>query len=359
MKVLFEIKEGIYPSAVGGMEIFNYYFIRELSKFVDVSYTGICPYNHSKGNFIKRRSLRPTKYLDPIRLGINLLQHRPNIVVISYSEAHAVMWRLYQQVLGLLNIPYLVVIHHGKVPSKDNFRSYLRFFKSAKSVVAVSNSIKKNYDELFDIDCIVIPPLIPFEKSNESKDILLKKFNLPSNAILIGMVGTVKDMKHQDTLIRAIASMHPDILAKYNPIVVIAGNGPTLDDMKNLAQKLNIADRVKFLGFVPKVQIGEIMKIIDYYVIASDYEGTSVSLLEAMYNGKPIIASNVIGINDTVSDKECLFFEVKNANKLKDQIIQLLEDVQLRDTISANAREKYNQKYDYNIMLQQYMSEFK
>ena len=358
MKVHFEIKKGVYPSVVGGMEVFNYYFIKELAKLTEVTYTATQPYDHGCGKFIKTHSIRPTKYLDPIRLGLNLLIHRPDIVIISYSEAHAIMWNLYNRVLTMLNIPYLIVIHHGKVPSNNNFKSYSRFFRSAKAVIAVSVDIKNNYDTLFGINCIVIPPLVPFQKSMDDRITLCQKYNLPSTATLIGMIGTIKGMKNPDTLIHAIGRMSQPEINKYNPIIVFAGTGPSVDKMKKLAIDLKIENRVFFLGFIPKHQVGEIMKVLDYYVIASDYEGTSVSLLEAMYNGKPIIASNVIGINDTISDKECRFFKARNSNELKEQIITLLEDEKLRNTISINAQKKYNQIYDYRIMLQQYLAEF-
>lgn len=358
MKILFEIKKGVYPNTVGGMEIFNYYIIRELAKLTEISYTATTPYNHGYGKFIKTRSIRPTKYLDPLRLGINIIIHKPDVVVISYSEAHAIMWGLYQQILTLLKVPYIVVIHHGKVPSNDDFTTYSKFFQSAKAVVAVSDDIKRNYDSLYNINCTVIPPLVPFEESQEDKKALLHKFNLPEQATLIGMIGTIKDMKNPDTLIRAIASMTSTEKERYNPIVVLAGKGPATERMMLLAKELGIEARTIFLGFIPKNQVGEILKCLDIYVIASDYEGTSVSLIEAMYNSKPILASNVIGIKDTIQTGECLFFDVKNHADLKSKLLELLSDNSLRLSIAKKAKNRFDTDYDYQPVLNQYLKLF-
>lgn len=355
MKVLFEIGGGIYPTKVGGMEIFNYYFIRELANIEDVSYTSYGSYDHHKGKYIRSHYIRPTKYLSPIQLGFNILFHRPDVVIISYSEAHSIMWHLYNKVLNVLKIPYIVVIHHGKVPGRDGFERYNSFFNDAKCVVAVSDDIKRNYDNLFGIDCIVIPPLVPFDNVTDRKESLFEKYGLPSTGTLIGMVGTIKGMKNPDTLIKAIAAMTHEELREYNPYAVFAGSGPMIDDLKKLSRDLNISDRVRFLGFVPKEQVGEIMKCLDYYVIASDYEGTSVSLLEAMFNKKPILASNVIGINDTVSENECVFFEVKQHIDLKDKLVTLFADKAKTQFFAENAYKRYMQTYDYSIMLNKYI----
>lgn len=359
MKVLFEIKKGVYPHTVGGMEIFNYYIVRELSKLTEICYTATTQYNHGYGQFIKTHSIRPTKYLDPMRLGLNVLIHKPDVVVISYSEAHAIMWKLYQRVLTLLRTPYIVVIHHGKVPSNDNYTTYSKFFQSAKAVVAVSNDIKRNYDLLYNINCSVIPPLVPFEVSQEDKGILLNKFHLPDDATLIGMIGTIKDMKNPDTLIHAVASMSPAEKKQYNPIVVFAGQGPATERMKSLAKGLGVENRTFFLGFIPKNQIGEILKCLDIYVIASDYEGTSVSLIEAMYNNKPILASNVTGIKDTIQSGECLFFEVKNHIDLKSKLLEVLSNDTLRISIAQKAKKRFDTNYAYQPMLNKYLKLFK
>lgn len=355
-KICFDIETGIYPTHVGGMEVFNYYLIKELSKKVDVSYVSTERYNHNCGNWIKTISIRPTKYINPIKLGIHCIIHKPNIVVISFSEASWKMWNLYRIVLTNLNIPYIIVIHHGKTPANDHIIQYEKFFKSARHIIAVSDDIKRNYDSLYNIDCIVIPPLIPFTKSDLSKFAAREKYGIPQDANVIGMIGTIKEMKNPKTIIEAVSQMTKYELDSINPFIVFAGIGPDIENLKNLAKKLKIDNRIKFLGFIPKEQVSEIMNLIDYYLIASDYEGTSVSLLEAMFNSKPIIASQVKGIIDTVTLNEANLFEVRNSDSLKQSLLSLIDNPQRVETIRQNAFNKFMTQYNYNDMLNKYIN---
>ena len=358
-RIHFEIRDGVYPRKVGGMEVFNYYLTRELGKRMDISYAAEAPLNHGVGRFCKMRSIRPIKYLAPLRFAINACRKHPDVVVLSFSTAHSITWKLYGQTLRLLNIPYVVVIHHGKVPDMEHRKDYARFFKSAKAVIAVSEDIKKNYDALYGIDCKVIPPLVPFEHSKSNRADLTQKYGLPEKGTIIGMVGSIKRMKNPDTLLRAIGEMSTDERTLYNPIAVYAGSGEEIENLKRLAEELDLTERVYFLGFIPKEDVKELMVCLDYYVIASDYEGTSVSLLEAMYNKKPILASDVTGINDTVSQEEAMFFQVKNTFQLKDRLLQLFKDDKKREKISEAAFHRYMIQYDYSRMIEQYIDIFR
>lgn len=351
----FEIRDGIYPLKVGGMEVFNYYFVRELAKRIEVSYAAAAPLDHGYGRFSRMRSIKPIKYLAPIRFAFNALRHKPDMVILSFSAAHAVTWKLYGQSLSLLKIPYMTIIHHGKVPDNENIEIYRKFFNDAKANIAVSEDIKRNYDAKYGIDCKVIPPLVPFEKSTRTRAELLSRYNLPAEGTLIGMVGTIKKMKNPDTLLKAIGIMTEEERKRYNPVAVFAGTGDEVENLKKLAIELGIADRTRFVGFVPKEEVKDLMACLDYYVIASDYEGTSVSLLEAMYNRKPILASKVTGIKDTVSENEALFFEVRNPEQLKKQLITFFENQSLREELSENAFKRYSRQYDYEVMIAQYL----
>lgn len=89
----------------------------------------------------------------------------------------------------------------------------------------------------------------------------------------------------------------------------------TLEDYVN---RNNLSERVRFLGIIPNDKVCDIFSLTDIYIIASDFEGTSISLLEAMFNAKPIIASNVPGLNDMIfSGENGLLFEHNSCAELK------------------------------------------
>lgn len=358
-EVFFMIGSGVYPEVVGGMEVFNYYLIEGLAEMgCKVSYLSTSEYAHKKGHHLKYWKLRPTKYLAPLQLFICLLFH-PSFkkVVISYSSAHWVLWYLYMASVRLLHREYIVVAHYGDKPPQSKYKVYSRFFSKASTVVVVSDDIKKNYDSFFGIDCKVIYPLVPFSKSEKAKSDIRLEYDIPTDACVISMVGSIKPMKNPDTILRALASFSEEEIVRYNPYVVYAGKGESVGELKGLAQQLGLSDRVKFLGFVPKEKVNEIMKLSDLYLIASDFEGTSVSLTEAMFNGLPILASRAPGIVNTVNENtDCLMFETKNVRELKEKLILLLSNSALRAELSNQVVKSFEAKYDFQRTLDAYCS---
>lgn len=355
-KILFVLGDGIYPHVVGGMEIFNYYLICRISNVFKISYLATKKYDFDKVEFIKSFNIRPSKFIFPFQLLICLLTHRFDKIVYSYSSAHWIIWWTFAKIANLFKIPYVVVIHYGKIPPLEKVGAYRYFFSSAEKVIAVSNNIKLNFDDKYGICCEVIPPLVPFEESKIEKGKLREMYHIQLNATVICQVGSIKGMKNPDTVLKAINMMNKDEVEKFNLHIVYAGTGEMIDSLKQMAREYGLIERVHFLGFIPKERVNQVMKLSDIYIIASDFEGTSVSLLEAMYNEMPIIASNVPGIKDTITPNECLMFPVKDAETLKKIIITMLNDVSFSSRLSKNAKSRYYDLYNYDNVINRYLA---
>ncbi len=355
-KSLFYIGTGVYPIVVGGMEVFNYYLLNSLSKILQIGYVAEHKYDFNGLDFIKYRNFHPIRLFYPLQLFWILLKvrRRYDKIVFSYSEAHWIIWYSSYIICRLFSIPYVLVIHHGKNSPEKKAFVYEKLFAGAERVIAVSYAIKQNYDDKFHINSEVIYPLVPFPKSAYTKAELRDKYNIPTDATVICMVGTIKPMKNPDTLLEAVAKMTCEERAKYKPHVVYAGRGEMVAALKQKASDLMIQDHVTFLGLIAKDKICEIMELSDVYVIASDFEGTSVSLLEAMFNKKTIIASKVQGIVETISDKECLFFPVRDSDALYRALLAVLCDKELRLSLSHAAYNRFEQDYNYSDILEQF-----
>jgi len=83
--------------------------------------------------------------------------------------------------------------------------------------------------------------------------------------------------------------------------LLIAGQGAYEKELKALADRLGVANRVKFLGLLPQEELRWLYSAADALVLASDREGWPNVLLEAMACGTPVIASNVGGIPEIVA----------------------------------------------------------
>lgn len=346
-----------YPHYTGGMEIFNYYLKHRLKDKFDVSYLAHKDSSIEGVKWKKLFNIRPIKYLIPFQTLFYLIFHpKTKMVVISYSKGGWMLWYLYSWIHTLLGRDYIAVIHYGKDIATDGHSRRKQFFENAYKVIAVSEDIKKNYDTAYDIDCEVLYPLVPLNIAKENKENLRAKYKLPVDATVICMVGSIIPLKNPDTLLEALHLCTPQEIEKYNIHIVYAGRGYMFEDFKARVKDSPLANRTHLLGTIPKENVNEIFKMSDIYVIASDFEGTSVSLLEAMYNSLPIITSRAPGIIKTINEKdEALMFTTKNADELKKHILDICNDSDMAATLASAARKAYDERFIYDTMIDRYV----
>ncbi|WP_449441964.1 glycosyltransferase [Ureibacillus acetophenoni] len=170
------------------------------------------------------------------------------------------------------------------------------------------------------------------------------QLGIPNEAFVILSVGELNKNKNHETIIRAIASLDiPDIY------YVICGEGPLKEHLINLANDLNIKDRVKLLGF--RNDIFEICKTADIFAFPSYREGLGMAALEAMASGLPLITSNIHGINDySINNKSGFSCSPNNIECFAKNILELKEDNLGRHAMGTNNILAV-QKYDINNSL--------
>ncbi|MCK4969973.1 MAG: glycosyltransferase family 4 protein, partial [Thermoplasmata archaeon] len=120
----------------------------------------------------------------------------------------------------------------------------------------------------------------------------------------------------------------------------VAGDGDALDDMKALAIGLGIEHRVSFLGWVDHDEMVEHYKRAMMVVLPSFSEGMPYALLEGMAAGKPVIASDVSGMNELVDHRtNGLLYDINDGDALADAMLRLSRDPAERARMGGNGRE--------------------
>lgn len=109
-------------------------------------------------------------------------------------------------------------------------------------------------------------------------------------------VGNLIPLKGHDLVIRALEKLPGAELS-------IVGQGPEAGSLRLLAEQLGLASRVRFLGTLPHDDMPQVYGAADVLVLASEREGWPNVLLEAMACGTPVVASNVWGIPEVVTDE--------------------------------------------------------
>lgn len=168
------------------------------------------------------------------------------------------------------------------------------------------------------------------------KEDVRRELGFTGEDFVIGTVGSVIPKKGHRFLIEALAMLKKDIpLAK----LVIAGDGESRSGLVEMAKDLGISDKIFFLGF--RSDIPEVMKAADVFVLPSLQEGFPRTIIEAMYMGLPVIASNISGIPEIIMDGENGFLvPAGNPEELANRILSLYGDPPLRDAMGLKAKGK-------------------
>ena len=117
---------------------------------------------------------------------------------------------------------------------------------------------------------------------------------LGCDAFTLVSVGSLIERKGHDLVIEALCKQPGWRL-------LIAGSGPLRGELEALARRLNVADRVRFLGEVPHGSLPALYTAADVMVLASSREGWANVLLEAMACGAPVAATDVNGTREVVA----------------------------------------------------------
>lgn len=161
----------------------------------------------------------------------------------------------------------------------------------------------------------------------------------------IVMVAGFRDAKDQDTLVRAMK-----LLPKNDFELWLVGIGVRQTTIKALANKLGVADRVRFLGL--RTDIPHVLKAADIVVMSSHWEGLSLSNIEGMSAGKPFVASNVNGLREVTSGYG-LLFEHEDEEELAHLIQRLHVDTAFYHQVADRCYRRA-QQFDINKMVEGY-----
>jgi glycosyltransferase involved in cell wall biosynthesis len=130
--------------------------------------------------------------------------------------------------------------------------------------------------------------------------------------------------------------------------LIILGNGPLEAELKTQVNTLKLFNRVHFLGYIPHVELPPYLHISDIFVRPSLSEGLGNSFLEAMAAGLPVIATNVGGITDFLTDGQTgLVCEVGNPKSIAQKVEKLMKDKESREYIVGEARTMVKERYEW------------
>jgi len=200
------------------------------------------------------------------------------------------------------------------------------------------------------------PRVFQVEKDNR----IAIKYGLDENNILC--ISTMEPRKGQDLIIESM----PKILKEFpNTKLLLSGrtyeqcHREYLKKLELLVSKLNLNDRVVFLGDIPKEDLIQLYLLSSIFVLPTESEMFGLVFLEAMAAGLPVITTNKPYTAEILDNGKAGMLVEREQTEIGNAILQLLGDKELRKKMGADGQKTVEQKYCLDNIVQQYWEFFK
>ncbi|HLO60725.1 MAG TPA: glycosyltransferase family 4 protein [Bacteroidales bacterium] len=271
-------------------------------------------------------------------------QVNPDRVVLNFS-ADVKSAGLAARMAGISSVIY----RRGNAkPVKNSVLNRFLFKYVITGMIANSeetkHSILKNNKKLFPPEKIKIL-YNGIHLGDYDKDSAKKLYERKGNEIILGTAGRLSAEKGHALLIEAMS-----VLKKNGKdfTLLVAGEGPELENLKNAARIQGIEEQVNFMGFVSSIR--PFMNSTDIFILPSLWEGFGYVTIEAMAAGKPVIAFNTGSNPEIIEDtKTGLLVSPIDAASLAEKIIWLLSHPTEREAMGKNGRMRVEQLFECAI----------
>ncbi|CRV42041.1 glycosyltransferase family 4 protein [Streptococcus equi] len=238
---------------------------------------------------------------------------------------------------------YVSYIANGKIIRPSMVKPLLRGYLKDLDGVICPSRIVLNLLEGYEVTIPkrVIPTGIALENyvrediKKEDVAALRKELAISDDETMLLSLSRVSYEKN----IQAIIHQLPAVLSENSRIkLVIVGDGPYLQALKELAVSLGVEDHVVFTGMIAHDQVGLYYKACDFFISASTSETQGLTYIESLASGKPIIAHGNPYLDDLITDK--MFGTLYYAeSELSDAIIDaILETPQMNQRLLDEKR---------------------
>ena len=224
----------------------------------------------------------------------------------------------------------------------------------ADKIIAVSNSTKKDIENIFKYDSEKIKVINVgfdkrlFEESKLAREKVLEKYGIPQDKKYILFLGTIEPIKNITKLLEAFKIFKEKCQktkGKCDHKLILAGkNGWLSQEYKQIVKDLGLIKDVIFTGYVVGDELVPLFKNADFFVMPSLYEGFGMTVLEAFATGTPAIVSNVSSIPEVAGDGAYQINPI-NTESIAEAMMKFAMDENLKNEFREKGKkqvEKFN-----------------
>jgi glycosyltransferase involved in cell wall biosynthesis len=208
--------------------------------------------------------------------------------------------------------------------------------RNASVVTTLSRFVARIVKETYGRDAIVLNPGVDvriFHPSVDGKTVR-RRYGIAEAPLLL-TVSRLWPAKNVETALEAFRIVLEDYPSAF---YLVVGDGPSARDLQNLAYKLGLGQRVRFVPDDEVENLAEFYAACDIFVFPALGEPWGLSVLEAMASGKPVVAANDGGLPEIITDRRNgILVEPRNPHSYAEAIQCLLDSQSLATTLGERA----------------------
>jgi glycosyltransferase involved in cell wall biosynthesis len=274
----------------------------------------------------------------------NLIQlHQPDIVIAERTTSYGFL-------AALSGVKPVVIAQQGRtdlwpersllLPLKKTIQNYA--FKKATLIHAwgpvMTVSMKRANVDMNKV--LVLPKginLLKFENKNTAS---------PAKIGAIVTRSLLPEYRH-NVIVKSFGLLHKKGI---NFVLTIVGDGPQLQNLKDLVKKLNIEDKVVFTGRIPNTELPKLLQEANIYISMPITEGVSASLFEAMASNCYPIVTNIAGNQSWITHrKNGQLISVDDSEMLAEELMWAFDNETYRKKSVLNNRKFIEDNVDYQV----------
>ena len=321
---------------------------------------------------ISLENLLYQKFIDAGILVVPFFQPNRRSLVSKIMSTIEIMYYMLKYNADIIHVqsPYLSFIPwclHKKFVSTFHVNDFIRcfYYKNATHLIAISRETEEYAKKIFnykDKDITIIKHGVPFVFSTILSDVQKEKEKklrqIPTDKIIIGLVGSIEKRKGHDILLNAIALFQKNFLKQIHVVFVGDTNNENTQIWLN-----QLIEQTECTGIVTRLDYQDpviLYKLFDIFVLPSRLEGFGLVVVEAMLSGCCCVRSNVEGAYDQIEDGQTGFlFENENVQQLSAILQDLIRFPEKRLRVANAGREKALKEFTSEVMAEKTLNVYK
>ncbi|MDB4915877.1 MAG: hypothetical protein JWM95_3521 [Gemmatimonadetes bacterium] len=281
---------------------------------------------------------------------------------VDLVHTHLLGPAVYGSIAGLARSLPVVSTFHGQVDiAADERFSRAKFGilnRGACALVFVSDRLRQFYLSTTTLRAdraVVIHNGVNFRAPGATRVVnqpLRAELGVGPDDVLVGAIGHLRPAKAYDVFLHAAAELRRRS-SRFRFVIVGLPEGTVLEELTALREQLGLADAMTFSGFRPDIR--PVLDALDVYVITSSTEGFSLSLVEAMGQGVPTVATRCGGPEEIVAnDVTGLLVPVGDPEAISEAIAYLTSHPEVSSRIASSAEHSVRERFSMQQMLSSY-----